>query len=689
MAANANRERMPPPPPNHGFQQAPPGMVQGGPPMNRPPQAQQAQQPRQQQYAPGYQQNFQQQGGPTTTYRADTVINSSTRIHDIRPEKTESESFCKKQLTSYEVFTILPSNDDDGKDSKGSKGNKDSKDSKDKKKDNWGGWGGKDNKDKGDTKSKKRERWAKVTINQESYPTEQIIKTIQKLDAGKYSITDKKAKLYPNQSMQVTSILDDKIMKERDGQFEWVLAQLHREESTNSKTGKKETTSMTIYLKRAPLPGLDVIQIYRERQERARIQALQREQAQMNAQIFQQQQQQAQAMHQNQQQQQQQMGNGQYMPQRQQQPQQMGGGQYMPQRQQQQQQQQKGDAWPKPAKSKNAPAGVKIVQNDRPGTPGGHKSPKGGKFAGTKVRMMDSDGYSTDSFSGSDSDSDSDFSHYDSEGTPHTSASSRSGGGKYPRTHRPLHRSRERRRGSYHSRSEDFVMIDSPNRRRSLSYAPDVPRIDRPRVNSYGQQSPAVASPGIDAETFAIAVAAATRAAIAQPAAQYPAPAPRMISNIERAANDDARLREEQRLEDAEEIMRRDAMRDALAREAVAKENVMRSSRMYERDLPSDVGRGYAAPPPRRYLDEDRERVYREPPRMSPSVSSMSSAPLSPLPRERGRSDRWSPEPRRRSPEYGYPLRSKLQRIPLEEDRQFDYSRNPFQPRREPARYGY
>ncbi|KFZ09611.1 hypothetical protein V502_08618 [Pseudogymnoascus sp. VKM F-4520 (FW-2644)] len=182
MAANANRDRMPSPPPNHGFQ-APPGMVQGGPPMNR---LQQSQQP-QQQYASQYLQNFQQ-GGSAPAYRADTIINAYTRIYDIRPEKTEAESFCKKQLTSYEVFTVLPSNDDDSK-------------------------------DKDDSKSKKRERWAKVTINQESYPTDQIIKTIQKLDAGKLSIAEKKARLFPNQSTQVTNILNSKIMTEREGQI--------------------------------------------------------------------------------------------------------------------------------------------------------------------------------------------------------------------------------------------------------------------------------------------------------------------------------------------------------------------------------------------------------------------------------------------------------------------------------------
>ncbi|KFY07256.1 hypothetical protein V492_07306 [Pseudogymnoascus sp. VKM F-4246] len=627
----------PPPPPNHGLQQAPPGMVQGGPPVNRPQQPQQL--PRQQ-YPPVYQQNVQQ-GGSGPGYRADTVINASTRIHDIRPEKTESESFCKKALTSYEVYTLLPNNEDDGKDSKGSKGNKDSKE---KKKDIRLGWGGKDSKQKDDSKPKKRERWAKVTINQESYPTEQIIKTIQKLDAGKLSITDKKARLRPNQSSQVTHILDQKIMHEPESQFfEWVLAQLHREEATNPNTGHKETTSMTIYLKRAPLQGLDVIQLYRERQERLRIQAIHR-QNQQQAQIIHQQQQ-AQAMQQ--QQQQQQMGGGQY---------QQNKGVY----QQQHPQQQKGNL---PVKNKNASAGVKIIQNQRPGTPGGQKSPKGGKPAG--LRIDDSDDYSSGSYSDSDSD-DSDFSRYDSDATPHTSTSSRSGERKYPGARRPLERSRERRRGHYRNRSEDFVIVDSPHRRRSVSYAPDVPRIDRPiagRMSSYGQPSPAIASPGFDAEAFAMGVAAATRAAIVQPAAQYAAPPPRMISDIDRAAEDTARLRAEQRRVDAEELMRQDELRVALARE-----NAARISRPYARG----GGRGGYSPPPRRYLDEDRDRVYREPPPLSPSVSSMSSAPLSSLSRERGRSERWQPALRRRSTEYDYPLRSDYGRSP---------DPNPFRPR--------
>lgn len=178
------------------------------------------------------------------------IVNPFTRI-----DMTESESFYRKQLTTYEAFTILPYN----------------------------------------IESKKEERWAKITINQESYPIEQIIKTIQKLDAGILSVIEKKNRLSRIQNIHVTNIVDGKINAESEGMlFECVLAQLHYEESTNPKTGMKETTSITIYLKRTPLPGIDVFHLYRERQERARMQAIhgqQEQNFQQQAQVVQQQQQ--------------------------------------------------------------------------------------------------------------------------------------------------------------------------------------------------------------------------------------------------------------------------------------------------------------------------------------------------------------------------------------------------------------
>ncbi|OBT75924.1 hypothetical protein VF21_05770 [Pseudogymnoascus sp. 05NY08] len=185
-----------------------------------------------------------------STVQDNIIVNPFTRIN-----MTESESFYRKQLTTYEVFTILPYN----------------------------------------IESKKEERWAKITINQESYPTEQIIKAIQKLDAGILSVIEKKTRLSRIQNAHVTNIVDAKIDAESEGMlFECVLAQLHCEESTNPKTGEKETTSITIYLKRIPRPGFDVFHLYRERQERARMQPIhgqQEQNFQQQAQAIQQQQQ--------------------------------------------------------------------------------------------------------------------------------------------------------------------------------------------------------------------------------------------------------------------------------------------------------------------------------------------------------------------------------------------------------------
>jgi hypothetical protein len=147
------------------------------------------------------------------------------------------------------VYTIIPLGKDNDKYSENSKdGNKDE-----------------DVKTGGVARaSLKRNRgWATVQINEGPIPQEEIIKTIRKLDAGRYSIDDKEAQLSPYDSRQVTIILNKEIWNERQGQlFEWSLAQVHRKESTNPKTGTNRTSSMTIYLKRAPRSDVDVVDLY-------------------------------------------------------------------------------------------------------------------------------------------------------------------------------------------------------------------------------------------------------------------------------------------------------------------------------------------------------------------------------------------------------------------------------------------
>ncbi|KFY02671.1 hypothetical protein O988_01997 [Pseudogymnoascus sp. VKM F-3808] len=172
-------------------------------------------------------------------------------LRTISSEIPLSESFCREQLTWYEVFTIVQNAKDEGKYFE------DSKDS---------------NKNEDVTIGPvglgiKRDRYAKVQINQESFPQDKIVETIRKLNAGRYSVDEKKDLLSSNDSAQVAIILNLKSMNEHQRQyFEWGLAQLHRDEPMNPKTGKKEIASITIYLKRAPRSDVDVIDLYLKRQ---------------------------------------------------------------------------------------------------------------------------------------------------------------------------------------------------------------------------------------------------------------------------------------------------------------------------------------------------------------------------------------------------------------------------------------
>ncbi|KFY53190.1 hypothetical protein V496_07824 [Pseudogymnoascus sp. VKM F-4515 (FW-2607)] len=85
------------------------------------------------------------------------------------------------------------------------------------------------------------------------------------------SVAKTKARLFPNQSALVDNIVANKNVNKYEGNqyFKWNIAQLHLDESANNKTGGMETNSITVYLKRAPRPGVDVMSLYRERQERA------------------------------------------------------------------------------------------------------------------------------------------------------------------------------------------------------------------------------------------------------------------------------------------------------------------------------------------------------------------------------------------------------------------------------------
>ena len=165
----------------------------------------------------------------------------TVRSSDITPAPALTEDYCRRQLTTYEVYTLrkaepLPTIEmkDVNKTSRSSS-----------------------------SKSAPKPSWQRVVINQETFDQKDIITQIKKLDQTTRSLTTKKAALFPNQHTQVTKLVDEKIATEFDPAFTWTLAQLSRKEITNRSTGNKETQTMTIYLKRAPVAGVDTIFIFR------------------------------------------------------------------------------------------------------------------------------------------------------------------------------------------------------------------------------------------------------------------------------------------------------------------------------------------------------------------------------------------------------------------------------------------
>ena len=75
----------------------------------------------------------------------------------------------------------------------------------------------------------------------------------------------------PFQQGQVSRLLDELMTGDRDGNFEWSLAQLHSKVIINKK-GQKETSTITVYTKRAPREDLNPIGLFntikREKQVR-------------------------------------------------------------------------------------------------------------------------------------------------------------------------------------------------------------------------------------------------------------------------------------------------------------------------------------------------------------------------------------------------------------------------------------
>ncbi|RFU32801.1 hypothetical protein B7463_g3563, partial [Scytalidium lignicola] len=115
---------------------------------------------------------------------------------------------------------------------------------------------------------KEKATWMRVERVKESLFHDVITSRIKKLDEqmDKYrDIAEKKASLHPNQQDQITRLLDDLMRNEQDQNFEWSLAQLEIKEGVLKEKGRKdkrETKSITLYVKRSLIPGANAPAIY-------------------------------------------------------------------------------------------------------------------------------------------------------------------------------------------------------------------------------------------------------------------------------------------------------------------------------------------------------------------------------------------------------------------------------------------
>jgi len=524
--ANVNSRGPPPPPPVGSMTRGlPAGVVQVD---NHPGQGRQGQFPGAAYPHPA---QFPRQN---PSFGQNIIINNSTRISDITTPKVESAEYCQRQLTSYEAHTLqkhqAPETEEYIEERRDSKSSKSSK------------W--------------PKSTWERVTITQDRFAREDIVKEIRRLDRTSRPVTEKKARLFPHQRQQVTNLLDDKLANEVDPQnFEWTLSQLKRTEITN-KESNRETATITLYLKRAPRPDVHVIQLYK--MNKARL---------MNNRP---------------------LINQQFPP--------MHAQFHGPQQQKPMGQMPRGPQTGMPG----GQVRVDVVPEGKGQKVYANKSPNRNKMpAGGKVKTYHHDESSSDSDSYSESDSER---MYDSDTTDTGLSSMSSGRGPSSGRGRRVNDSPSPRRSrSQRRHSEDYVIIDRPRRRGSISYVPEVPRrrVEGNRVHSYERTSQVGSSVDPRAEAFAAGFAAAK--VVANTVA---APSRRLdITYGDNLYDEELRAHEERRRMDVEDLLRRDSL----------------------------------------------------------------------------------PFSRRDAPEYG--RRPSLAPLPLEEDRSFEYRRNPFAPRERPFRY--
>jgi hypothetical protein len=147
---------------------------------------------------------------------------NSTRLSDISHRTPLDDAACLKKLTTYDAYTIR----------------------------------------KVPVDTKEKPTWARAEITLESWSQEEILKQIRRLNERRVTVAEKKQALANYQQGQVTSVMDQLKTTETDGNFEWTLVQLDSEKKTLGKDRKdkktlKETTTITVYVKRAPRKDLN------------------------------------------------------------------------------------------------------------------------------------------------------------------------------------------------------------------------------------------------------------------------------------------------------------------------------------------------------------------------------------------------------------------------------------------------
>ena len=105
---------------------------------------------------------------------------------------------------------------------------------------------------------KEKTTWAKAEITKESFDQKDIIERINQLDRSQGPVAAIKEALFPFQQGQVNQLLVERNEAEVDQKFEWSIVQISRKERT-IKHGRKETTLMNVFLKRAPRRGVNLL----------------------------------------------------------------------------------------------------------------------------------------------------------------------------------------------------------------------------------------------------------------------------------------------------------------------------------------------------------------------------------------------------------------------------------------------